>query len=148
LDLGWAVFAMPTIPSGQWITGEPFGYAPWYPGQPDGAGGPEQRLQFYARFTIGSTWGDHPGTPVAGYSLPRGYIVEYDRPPLAITLSNKTVTVALPELPAGWISETTLSLSNTVWTTISSDLYQTNANGIIISVTNSVSSAFFRLRSN
>lgn len=132
----------------QWVTGEPFNYTDWYSGQPDGYGGSEQRLQFYNRTTIGSTWGDHPGTPISGYSLPRGYIVEFNQPPLAATLSNQVVTVSAPQLPAGWNLETTPSLSNPAWTTIPSTQYQTNANGFFLNVTNPVGKAFFRLRTN
>jgi Lectin C-type domain len=132
----------------QWVTGEPFTYADWYPGQPDGYGGSEQRLQFYARYTTGSTWGDHPGTPISGYSLPRGYIVEYDRPPLSVLSSNDVTTITLPQVSAGWTLETTPSLSNPSWTPVSSGLYQTNDNGLFITVTNPVGTAFFRLRSN
>ena len=69
----------------QWVTGEPFGYANWWPGQPDGYGGSEQRLQFYAGASTGATWGDCPSDPPPGYSAPRGFIVEYNYPKLSIT---------------------------------------------------------------
>lgn len=131
----------------QWVTGEPFTYTDWYPGQPDGYGGTEQRLQFYARATTGSTWGDHPGTPITGYSLPRGYIVEYDHPPLFTTLSNQVLTISWPQTTNNWVLETTPTLSHPQWTTASVP-FQTNASGLFINVTNPVGTAFFRLRSN
>ena len=131
----------------QWVTGEPFTYVDWYPGQPDGYGGSEQRLQFYARASIGSTWGDHPGTPISGYSLPRGYIVEYDHPPLFTTLTNQVLTISWPQTTNHWVLETTPTLYHPQWTA-SSVPFQTNANGLFINLTNPVGMAFFRLRSN
>ena len=131
----------------RWVTGEPFNFTAWYPGQPDGYGGSDQKLQFYARATTGSTWGDHPGTPITGYSLPRGYIVEYDHPPLFTTLTNQVLTISWPQTTNQWILETTPTLSNPQWT--ASDVpFQTNANGLFINITNPVGTAFFRLRSN
>jgi len=131
----------------QWVTGEPFIFMDWHPGQPDGYGGSEQRLQFYAGAGTGSTWGDHPGTPISGYSLPRGYIVEYDHPPLAATLTNQVLTISWPQATNDWVLETTPTLNNPQWTTTDMP-YQTNANGLFINVTNPVGTAFFRLRSN
>lgn len=132
----------------QWVTGEPFNYTDWYPGQPDGYGGSDQKVQYYARATIGSTWGDHPGNPIPGYSLPRGYIIEFNQPPLSATLSNQVVTVSGPQLPVGWNLETTPSLSNPAWTIIPSTQLQLTATGFFLNVTNPVGMAFFRLRSN
>ena len=62
-----------------WVTGEPFEYTNWEFNQPDGAFGSEQRTQFYKvnAGTVGDRWSDHPGDPIAGYDLPRGFIVEY-----------------------------------------------------------------------
>jgi hypothetical protein len=72
----------------QWITGEPFIYTNWEFNQPDGAFGTEQRLQFYKYNATypGSTWADHPGGEVAGYQLPRGFVVEYVPEPRAVVL--------------------------------------------------------------
>lgn len=65
-----------------WTDGESLTYTNWYGGQPDGYGGPNQVIQFYAGANRGATWGDHPGTPVQGFELPRGYIVEYNASPV------------------------------------------------------------------
>ncbi len=133
----------------QWLTGEPFTYSNWYPGQPDGYGGSEQRLQFYHFSTIGSTWGDHPGDPIPGFTLPRGYIVEYDKPPvLTATRSNDVITVSWPLPFAAWTLETTPELpgSSNTWSTVASSEMNSNATSVFINVTNPVSNAFFRLR--
>jgi hypothetical protein len=130
-----------------WVTGEPFSYAPWYPGQPDGYGGSDQRLQYYARFTTGSTWGDHPGEPISGFSLPRGYIVEYDAPKCAATQTNGVVQISWPSFFTNWTLETTPSLSTPIlWTPISTNSYQTGAVNIFITVSNTSGNAFYRLR--
>ncbi|RYD49611.1 MAG: hypothetical protein EOP85_01285 [Verrucomicrobiaceae bacterium] len=65
----------------QWNTGETFSYTNWKPGQPDSYAGFYQFLQFYNGADIGSTWGDHPGNAIAGYDLPRGFVIEYDQAP-------------------------------------------------------------------
>jgi len=131
----------------QWVSGEPFGYANWYPNQPDGYGASEQRLQFYNRSTTGSTWGDHPGGPIAGYSLPRGFIVEYDQPKLSVARSNNVVAIVWPQPATNWILETTAALSvSSVWTPVPSGQYQTNLADWFITVTNPVGNAFYRLR--
>ena len=63
----------------QWTDGSPMNvYSNWYPGQPDYYGGFEQKMIFYAGAGIGSQWADHPGTPIPGYSLPRGCVIEWD----------------------------------------------------------------------
>lgn len=133
----------------QWLTGEPFSYLNWYPGQPDGYGGSEQRLQFYHYATVGSTWGDHPGDPITGYSLPRGYIVEYNQPPvMTATRSNEVTTVSWPLAFTGWVLETAPELpggSNT-WSAVSTSQVYSNATSLFINVTNPVNRAFFRLR--
>jgi hypothetical protein len=136
-------------PNWHWVTGEPFNFSNWYPGQPDGYGGNEQRLQFYNNSQTGTTWGDAPNGAISpGYSLPRGYIVEYNAPPLTVTFRSNILMVALPELPDGWTLETTSSLSSPAWISISPAQYQTNFGGAFISITNPVGTAFFRLRSN
>jgi formylglycine-generating enzyme required for sulfatase activity len=134
----------------QWVTGEPFTYTDWHSGQPDGYGGSEQRLQFYNGLNTGSTWGDHPGTPIPGYSLPRGYIVEYNQPPLLISSGNNVVTISWPQPGIGWVLETTPALSgvSNIWSQISSSLYQTNLTSVFITITNRADTAFFRLRQN
>ena len=135
----------------QWVTGEPFNYTDWYPRQPDGYGGDEQRLQFYNNTSIGSTWGDAtPDEPPTGYFLPRGYIVEYNAPPLFISQSNNVISVALPLNLNGWILTTTASLSDNpvIWSPVSADQYETNLAGIFVNITNATGNAFFRLQKN
>lgn len=134
----------------QWITGENFIYSNWSPGQPDGFGGSEQRLQFYAGASTGSTWGDHPDHEIPGYSSPRGYIVEYNQPPLSITKSDSLITIFWPQPTAGWLLETTpaLSSSSNVWSQVSTNQYQTNLTSSFITVTNPIGNAFYRLRKN
>jgi hypothetical protein len=133
----------------QWLTGEPFTYLNWYPGQPDGYGGSEQRLQFYNRTAVGSTWGDHPGDPLSGYSLPRGYIVEYDQlPRLGASSTNGLVMISWPRPLLGWVLETTgplLGATNN-WTEVPAGQYLTNAASQFITVTNPLANALYRLR--
>jgi hypothetical protein len=129
----------------QWVTGEPFNYTAWYSGQPDGFGGSEQRLQFYARFTTGSTWGDHPGTPLSGFSLPRGFIVEYDRAPLRIARTNTVVTVTWPVSAQSWRLESATALTNPAWTNVVTGSFQTNLVDVSLSATNPPGTAFYRL---
>ncbi len=135
----------------QWVTGEPFSYINWYPNQPDGYGGSEQRLQFYHGATVGSTWGDHPGDPIAGYSLPRGYIVEYDLIPrlgLGSNTSQPRIVWPLATLSQGWVLETAPELSSdtNLWKPVNTDLIQTNLNALVLAITNKTGNAFFRLR--
>lgn len=135
-------------PQWQWVTGEPFSFTAWYSGQPDGYGGSNQKLQYYARFSVGSTWGDHPGTPITGYSLPRGYIVEYNTCPVSMAWTNGIATISWPSTATNWVLETTSSLTSPSWTTNTPVHYQIDANGFFINVTNPVGTAFFRLRLN
>jgi hypothetical protein len=132
----------------QWVSGEAFPYSNWCDNQPDGYGGSEQRSQFYNRASIGSTWGDHPGDPIAGYSLPRGYIVEYDRPLLTAVRSNAITTVSWPQSAVGWALETTPALFGNlvVWSEVPAAEYQTNAASVFIVTSNLTSNAFYRLR--
>jgi hypothetical protein len=133
----------------QWLTGEMFSYTAWYANQPDGYGGSEQRLQFYHGATIGSTWGDHPGDPIYGYSLPRGYIVEYDQQLQLTAVRSNAVTVISWSQPApGWLLETTPSLPADpgAWSLVSSNEYQSNPVSFFITATNRAGSAFYRLR--
>jgi hypothetical protein len=63
----------------QWVTGEPFTYSNWAPGEPS-TRRDEDRLQFFGYgILIGSRWNDQP------YMDPmKGYIVEYDGKPAVI----------------------------------------------------------------
>jgi len=68
----------------QWVSGEPFSYAPWGANQPDGYPQnslPNQAIDYYDYASIGSTWGDTPQDGVTGFALPQGYVVEYDQNP-------------------------------------------------------------------
>ena len=133
----------------QWVTGEPFNYFNWYPGQPDGFGGSEQRLQYYARATVGATWGDHPGTPISGYSLPRGFIVEYNSSKLEITASNNVSIISWSQVTNTSVLEkcTNLSAASIIWTPISTNQSQSLAQ-FSFAETNKPGQAFFRLRIN
>ncbi|MBX7131775.1 MAG: DUF642 domain-containing protein [Fimbriimonadaceae bacterium] len=66
----------------QWISGEPFTFSYWYPSQPDYYGGGRQRNAYYRYTVVDSSWVDHPGGPLAGFYAPRGYVVEFDNPPV------------------------------------------------------------------
>lgn len=67
----------------QWVSGAAFSYAPWGTNQPDGYPGnlPNQAIDYYDYASIGSTWGDTPQDGVAGFTLPQGYVVEFDQNP-------------------------------------------------------------------
>jgi hypothetical protein len=66
-----------------WENGVSFSFAPWGPNQPDGYPGdlPNQAVDYYAFANIGSTWGDTPQDGVAGFSLPQGYVIQYNTDP-------------------------------------------------------------------
>ena len=67
-------------PSGgwNWVTGEPFGYSNWGPGQPDNSEVNQNRIHFLGLATLkGKTWNDYPDSPAGDYPSPRGFIVEW-----------------------------------------------------------------------
>ncbi len=68
-----------------WVNGAPFSFAPWGPNQPDGYPGeiPAQAITYYDFASIGSTWGDTPQNGTAGFSLPLGYVIEFNQNPVA-----------------------------------------------------------------
>jgi hypothetical protein len=68
-----------------WVNGAPFSFAPWGPNQPDGFPGntPAQAITYYDFASIGSTWGDTPQNGTAGFSLPLGYVIEFNQNPVA-----------------------------------------------------------------
>jgi hypothetical protein len=67
----------------QWVNGAAFSFAPWGPNQPDGFPGnlPNQAVDYYAFANIGSTWGDTPQEGVSGFSLPQGYVIQFNTDP-------------------------------------------------------------------
>lgn len=65
-----------------WITGESFTYQNWTPGQPNNNQN-EDRIQFGGQAGRSSTWNDIGGNTV---NFTRGFVVEYDQHPNAITL--------------------------------------------------------------
>jgi hypothetical protein len=87
-----------------WVSGAPFSYAPWGANQPDGYPGdiPEQAVVYYDLASIGSTWGDTPQNGVAGFSLPLGYVVEFNQNP-----NGSGALIPLPS--AAWSSLTFLA---------------------------------------
>ena len=58
----------------QWVTGEPFTYTNWAPGEPNDAGGQEDILTFHPQHP--GKWNDVPGAGKAG-----GYLVEFEPAP-------------------------------------------------------------------
>jgi hypothetical protein len=53
-----------------WVTGEPFGFTNWSPGQPDNAGEEESLLQMYRN----GLWNDNSDSPTVYF------IVEFEGP--------------------------------------------------------------------
>ena len=82
-----------------WVNGASFSYAPWGPNQPDGYPGniPAQAIGYYDFASIGPTWGDTPQNGVAGFSLPQGYVIEFNQNPA-------TAGSAVPLPSAAWSS--------------------------------------------
>ncbi len=63
-----------------WVTGEPFGYSNWDPGEPNNGctGQTENKLHFGAGTPVPSpTWNDFPDAGCALITTPNGFIVEY-----------------------------------------------------------------------
>ena len=75
---------MPPSPGGwTWVTGEPFTYTNWSPGQPDNEFGLEHYLHFYAFDPLmAPEWND---LEAARYPI-KGYIVEYVPEPTTVWL--------------------------------------------------------------
>ena len=66
----------------RWITGEPFAYQNWSPGQPNNNQN-EDRIQFGGQADRSSTWNDIAQNNIK-FTL--GFVVEYDLHPNAVTL--------------------------------------------------------------
>lgn len=67
-----------TEPGGgwSWVTGEPFAFNNWWPGEPNNSGGIENRIIFdHGTTANGKSWNDLRDTALAS-----GYVVEYDTP--------------------------------------------------------------------
>jgi hypothetical protein len=88
----------------KWVNGATFSYAPWGANQPDGYPGdlPLQAIDYYDFASIGPTWGDTPQNGVSGFTLPQGYVVEFDKNP-------NSVVSGVPLPSAAWSSLTLLA---------------------------------------
>jgi hypothetical protein len=67
----------------RWVTGEPFLYKNWAPLQPNNNNN-EDRIQFGGQADRSSAWND---ISQSNTNFTRGFVVEYDRHPDAVTLS-------------------------------------------------------------
>lgn len=67
----------------RWVTGEPFIYQNWAPLQPNNNNN-EDRLQFGGQADRSSAWND---ISQSNTNFTRGFVVEYDRHPNAVTLT-------------------------------------------------------------
>lgn len=94
----------------QWNTGEPFTYSKWKPGQPDAYAGFYQYLLFYDGANVGPNWGDHPGSHVDGFELPKGYIIEYNQAPGTFTPSGVRLDIdkeGMDQVMLSWPADAT-----------------------------------------
>ena len=66
-----------------WVTGEPFSYQNWAPLQPNNNNN-EDRIQFGGQADRSSAWND---ISQSNTNFTRGFVVEYDRHPNAVTLN-------------------------------------------------------------
>jgi hypothetical protein len=92
----------PATDGWKWVTGEPWSYSNWAPGEPNDSGGPasEQYLDIFGLVDLGvGIWNDENHLPNI-----RGYIVECD-PPLHIQIDIK---------PGSWPNSINLGSSGVV----------------------------------
>ncbi len=81
-----------------WVSGAPWSYNNWSPGQPDNAAGVENSLEFFIGGVLGS-WNDVNGA-TASTSSGAGYFVEYPVPPPS-TVSGTVLLQRYLPAPAG-----------------------------------------------
>jgi hypothetical protein len=86
-----------------WVTGEPFAYQNWAPGQPNNNQN-ENRIHFGGQADRSSMWNDVGQNTV---TFTRGYIVEYDLHPNAITLS--VARIDADEVQLSWASRANIT---------------------------------------
>ncbi len=83
----------------EWITGEPFTYANWFPGEPNNTGGfgAEDYLELLQGLGFGESWND-----AAQMEHPRGYIVEFPGGALGMSycMANANSTGAAAQIAA------------------------------------------------
>jgi formylglycine-generating enzyme required for sulfatase activity len=60
-----------------WVTGEPWGFTAWGPGEPNNFGGEDYAHMIYTPTVSASTWNDAP----VNFSNPKGYLLETPPPP-------------------------------------------------------------------
>jgi hypothetical protein len=60
-----------------WVTGEPWGFTAWGPGEPNNFGGEDYAHLIYTPTVSASTWNDAP----VNFSNPKGYLLETPPPP-------------------------------------------------------------------
>jgi hypothetical protein len=60
-----------------WVTGEPWGFTAWGPGEPNNFGGEDYAHMIYTPTVSASTWNDAP----LNFSNPKGYLLETPPPP-------------------------------------------------------------------
>jgi len=79
----WLGGMLPTGSSGgyQWVTGEPWAFTSWAPGEPNNSGGTENRIHYFGNPSRSQNWNDITDTvPI------HGFVVEFAPTPGAATL--------------------------------------------------------------
>lgn len=71
----------------QWVSGEPFDFANWSPGEPNDYGGDENFVQFFGYGAPSPLWNDFPndGSAHIGHERPIAYMLERDTCPADLT---------------------------------------------------------------